>query len=149
MTCCSPFRWLLVPAVLLVATTAGAPAAICQDVTYINNIFPLAPRELRQRLTRAQAAVAEERYSDAVAEIGEESGYATARSVVDALVRELGWKAEYKAIDHPAFIQGRAAELAVGSRPIGILGEVHPEVLTGFGLTYPVALAELALQRVF
>lgn len=37
----------------------------------VNNIFPLAPRELRQRLSRAQAALEEERYSDAVAEIGE------------------------------------------------------------------------------
>src|SRR6266850_2290048 len=38
---------------------------------YVNNVFPLAPRELRQHLSRAQAAVEEERYSDAVAEIGE------------------------------------------------------------------------------
>ena len=34
----------------------------------VNNIFPLAPRELRQRLSRAQAALDEERFSDAVAE---------------------------------------------------------------------------------
>ena len=39
--------------------------------TYINNTFPLAPRELRQHLTRAQAAVDEERFSDAVSELGE------------------------------------------------------------------------------
>ena len=47
------------------------------------------------------------------------------------------------------FIAGRAARLAVAGEPIGILGEVHPEVLTNFGLTYPVALAELKLERVF
>ena len=39
--------------------------------TFINNTFPLAPRELRQHLTRAQAAVEEEQFSDAVAELGE------------------------------------------------------------------------------
>jgi phenylalanyl-tRNA synthetase beta chain len=82
-------------------------------------------------------------------EIGRESGYATARSVVDALVRELGWEATYTAIDHPTFVPGRAASVAVKGKPIGILGEVHPEVLTNFGLTYPVALAELTLERVF
>ncbi len=85
----------------------------------------------------------------ALVEIGEESGYATARSITDALLRELGWKAEYTAIDHRTFIQGRAATFSVDGREIGILGEVHPEVLTNFGLTYPVALAELTLQRVF
>jgi outer membrane protein assembly factor BamB/tetratricopeptide (TPR) repeat protein len=44
------------------------PFAAAQEV---NNIFPIVPRELRQRLTRAQAALDEERYSDAVGEIGE------------------------------------------------------------------------------
>jgi phenylalanyl-tRNA synthetase beta chain len=84
----------------------------------------------------------------ALVEIGKESGYATARSVVDALLRELGWKAEYTAIKHQTFVEGRAAEFSVDGEPIGVLGEVHPEVLTNFGLTYPVALAELSLQRV-
>jgi phenylalanyl-tRNA synthetase beta chain len=81
-------------------------------------------------------------------EIGKESGYATARSVVDSLLRELGLKAEYAAISHPTFVDGRAAEFSVDGNSVGVLGEVHPEVLTNFGLTYPVALAEITLQRV-
>ena len=85
----------------------------------------------------------------ALAEIGRESGFATARSVIDALLRELGWQAQYKAIEHPTFVLGRAAEILVAGESKGVLGEVHPEVLANFGLTYPVALAELTLQRVF
>jgi len=85
----------------------------------------------------------------AFVETGRESGYATARSVVDALMRELGWKVEYAAIDHPTFVPGRAASLSRDRAVMGILGEVHPEVLTNFGLTHPVALAELTLERVF
>ena len=96
----------------------------------------------------AETGAAEERRM-AFVEIGHESGYATARSAVDALLRELGWKAEYKAIDHPTFVDGRAAAFKVDGKPIGILGEVHPEVLTNFGLTHPVALGEITLQRVF
>jgi phenylalanyl-tRNA synthetase beta chain len=84
----------------------------------------------------------------ALAEIGRESGFATARSVVDALLRELGWQPEYKSVEHPTFVPGRVAEISLGGKPIGVLGEVHPEVLTYFGLTYPVALAEITLQRV-
>jgi phenylalanyl-tRNA synthetase beta chain len=85
----------------------------------------------------------------ALVEIGRECGYATARSVVDALLRELGWQSQYAAIEHPTFVPGRAASVAVDGKPLGILGEVHPEVLTNFGLTHPVALAELTLERVF
>lgn len=84
----------------------------------------------------------------ALAEIGRESGFATARSVVDAMLRELGWPAEYEAVDHPTFVPGRVAQVSVAGKSIGVLGEVHPEVLTNFGLTYPVALVELTLERV-
>jgi phenylalanyl-tRNA synthetase beta chain len=84
----------------------------------------------------------------ALVEIGRESGYATARSTVDALAREIGWSVEYKPLEHPTFVAGRAAQVSLAGRPIGILGEVHPEVLTNFGLTYPVAMAELTLERV-
>jgi phenylalanyl-tRNA synthetase beta chain len=84
----------------------------------------------------------------ALAEIGRESGFATARSVADAMLRELGWQAEYKSVEHPTFVPGRVAEISLGGKPIGVLGEVHPEVLTYFGLTYPVSLAELTLQSV-
>jgi phenylalanyl-tRNA synthetase beta chain len=96
----------------------------------------------------AQTGAAEKRHV-AFVETGRESGFATARSVVDALLRELGWNAEYAAIQHPTFVEGRAAEFTVDGKPLGLLGEVHPEVLTNFGLTHPVALAEINLQRVF
>lgn len=96
----------------------------------------------------AETGAAEMRHV-AFVETGRESGYATARSVVDSVLRELGWKADYSAIEHPTFVSGRAAEFNVDGQPRGILGEVHPEVLSDFGLTHPVALAEINLQRVF
>lgn len=95
----------------------------------------------------AETGAAEERRL-ALVETGREAGYATVRSVLDSLLRELGWKVEYEAIKHPTFVPGRAASCKRDGQPIGILGEVHPEVLTDFGLTHPVALAELTLQRV-
>jgi phenylalanyl-tRNA synthetase beta chain len=95
----------------------------------------------------APTGAAEKRHV-AFVETGRESGYATARSVVDSLLRELGWKAEYTAIQHPTFVEGRAAEFNIDGKSLGILGEVHPEVLINFGLTHPVALAEINLQRV-
>ncbi len=97
---------------------------------------------------QAETGAAEERRI-AFVEIGRESGYATARSTIDALLRELGWLAEYAALNHSTFVEGRAASLTVNGNSIGILGEVHPQVLENFGLTFPVALAELTLQRVF
>jgi phenylalanyl-tRNA synthetase beta chain len=96
----------------------------------------------------AETGAAEERRV-AFVETGRESGYATARSVMDALLRELGWTGEYMAINDPTFVAGRVAAFKMGDKPIAVLGEVHPEVLSNFGLTHPVALGEIILQRVF
>jgi phenylalanyl-tRNA synthetase beta chain len=96
----------------------------------------------------AETGAAEERRV-AFVETGRESGYATARSVMDALLRELGWTGEYMAIMDPTFVDGRVAAFKLGDKPIAVLGEVHPEVLANFGLTHPVALGEIILQRVF
>jgi phenylalanyl-tRNA synthetase beta chain len=96
----------------------------------------------------AETGAAEERRM-AFVETGRESGYATARSVMDALLRELGWTGEYNPVQDPTFVDGRAAAFKMGDKPIAVLGEVHPEVLTNFGLTHPVALGEIILQRVF
>lgn len=57
--------WLLGGLLLVGPSPARAQQGL------VNNIFPVAPRELRQHLTRAQAAVQEERFSDAVAELGQ------------------------------------------------------------------------------
>ena len=96
----------------------------------------------------AETGAAEKRQL-AFVETGRESGYATARSVIDALLRELGWKAQYQATDHPGFVPGRGAILLIDCVETGVLGEVHPEVLTNFGLTHPVAFALLTLARIF
>lgn len=96
----------------------------------------------------AETGAAEERRM-AFVETGRESGYATARSVMDALLHELGWSGEYMAITDPTFVDGRVAAFKMDGKPIAVLGEVHPEVLANFGLTHPVALGEIMLQRIF
>ncbi len=83
-------------------------------------------------------------------EMGTESGYATVRAYVDALLRELGLEGKYEPIEHGSFTSGRVARFTTGKRSLvtGVLGELHPEVITGFGMDHPVALAEVTLARV-
>lgn len=80
--------------------------------------------------------------------MGENMGYAYGRSIVDSAMRELGITGEYQALEHPSFIQGRAAKVALSNGLSGWIGEVHPEVLQNFSLTCPVVLGEIALARV-
>jgi phenylalanyl-tRNA synthetase beta chain len=96
---------------------------------------------------QAETGASEERRV-ALVEMGEDAGYASIRAVVDALLFEVGATGKYQADENPTFITGRAARVTTDKTVHGRLGELHPEVLTNFGLDYPVALAELCLIRV-
>ncbi|MEA1904699.1 MAG: phenylalanine--tRNA ligase subunit beta, partial [Candidatus Hadarchaeota archaeon] len=83
----------------------------------------------------------------AAAIIGDQANLTHVKAVAEALLRELGISWKVKPIEHSSFLRGRAAELLVKGRRLGILGEVHPEVILGFELEHPVAAFELELPR--
>ncbi|MEM3796735.1 MAG: phenylalanine--tRNA ligase subunit beta, partial [Archaeoglobaceae archaeon] len=71
------------------------------------------------------------------------------RSVVQAVMRELGF--DWKAVEAEdgAFIAGRQAGIVVNGENVGIFGEIHPEVLERFGIPNPVVAFELELTKLF
>ncbi len=95
----------------------------------------------------AETGAREERFV-AAAMIGTHVGYADIRAVGDALVFEMGGQMAVEPTEHPGFIAGRVAELRTpdGQR-LGIMGEVHPQVLENYGLKHPVAVFELSLEK--
>ncbi len=97
----------------------------------------------------AETGAREKRHVAAVM-IGTHVGYADIRAVVDAFVREMSATCTVQPPpgDDPRFIPGRAAILldAQGNR-IGVMGEVHPEVLEAYGLKHPAVVMELSLEK--
>jgi phenylalanyl-tRNA synthetase beta chain len=81
-------------------------------------------------------------------EMNDKAGYSSARSVLDALIREMGLgQTSYEAIEHPSFIPGRAARVTAGNA-VGLIGEIHPEILENFHLEYPVCLVDFSLTSI-
>jgi len=81
----------------------------------------------------------------AAAVIGEGLGFTSIKAVAETLLRELGISHEVRPIEHPSFLEGRAAEFVSDGRSLGIVGEIHPEVILGFELEHPVATFEFDL----
>lgn len=106
----------------------------------VDNVVGLAPS--------AETGTSEERRVTFV-EMGREAGYSTIRSVLDALLRELGSGATYRPMESPSFVPGRAATFQGQDGLTGTLGELHPQVLENFGLGMPVGICELTLHRIF
>ncbi|MBC2697695.1 MAG: phenylalanine--tRNA ligase subunit beta [ANME-2 cluster archaeon] len=71
------------------------------------------------------------------------SNFTEVRGVVDAVMRERGLEYTITGTDDPAFLKGRRAALMVDGNEIGTLGEIHPDVLTNFGLQQPTVGFEL------
>jgi phenylalanyl-tRNA synthetase beta chain len=70
------------------------------------------------------------------------------KSNLEALLMNLGLKNwTVKEAKHPSFLEGRAAAIYIKGEELGIVGEVHPEVLNNFELENPTSAFEIDLQK--
>jgi phenylalanyl-tRNA synthetase beta chain len=81
----------------------------------------------------------------AAAAIGEKGNLTYVKAVAEALLRELGVVFQVRPMDHPSFLEGRVAEFSSDGKRLGMVGELHPEVILNFELEHPVAAFELEL----
>ncbi len=77
------------------------------------------------------------------------ANFSELHSFLDTLAYYLSFSCQLKKIDHPSFIKGRVGSIVVDSKKIGILGEIHPEVLGNFKIKYPVSAFEFSLSLLF
>ena len=70
------------------------------------------------------------------------AGLSEIKSVLEALIKELGLEHRFERHDEPFFIKTRSAKVA-GAKMGGHFGEIHPQVLENFGLNMPVAAFEV------
>ena len=64
---------------------------------------------------------------------------------LDAIFSNLGIKIAVKEAEHESFIAGRCAAIYAGKERIGIIGEIHPQILKNLGLEMPVVAFEIRL----
>ena len=65
-----------------------------------------------------------------------------------ALFFYLGVEHSLEEVEDPRFVSGRTGAVMAGGRRIGIVGEVHPEVLERWGIQMPCAAVELELDGI-
>jgi phenylalanyl-tRNA synthetase beta chain len=71
------------------------------------------------------------------------------KSFLDSLLMNLCFK-NVTAIEtnHPSFLAGRAITVSLGDMEVGVVGEIHPEVLNNFELENPTGAFEIDLQKI-
>ena len=49
-------------------------------------------------------------------------------------------------MSHPSFLEGRAGRILSNGRPVGLIGELHPEVLERWQIGMPSVVFELEVD---
>ncbi|MDO9098860.1 MAG: phenylalanine--tRNA ligase subunit beta [Candidatus Methanoperedens sp.] len=104
-------------------------------------------RELPQRIFDAGEVVLScrtEQRLGAVA-IHPQANFTEIQAVVDAVLRERRIEYEVAESNDPAFIEGRRADIIIKGERAGVFGEIHPGVISNFGLEHPIIGFELGL----
>ena len=71
------------------------------------------------------------------------------KQILDSLISSLGLKVSIKEVENSSYIKGRIGEIFINELSIGVIGELHPQVLTNWDLMVPVVCLELDLEKLF
>jgi len=77
---------------------------------------------------------------------GSDANFNTAAAELQTLFYYLSREYEVEESSDPRFISGRAAAIIYRGKPIGVFGELHPEVLENWGVTVPCTAGEIDLD---
>jgi phenylalanyl-tRNA synthetase beta chain len=71
------------------------------------------------------------------------ANFSEAHSYLDLLMYYLDQPYRLEPYDHPSFLDGRGGRILVDDRELGLIGELHPEVLENWHIAVPCAAFEL------
>jgi phenylalanyl-tRNA synthetase beta chain len=74
------------------------------------------------------------------------ANFSELHSCLDSLMYYLGKPYELQPMSHPTFIEGRVGRIRVSGDEVGLIGEVHPQVLSNWQITMPCTVFELELD---
>jgi len=75
------------------------------------------------------------------------ANFSEIHSCLDVLFYHLGKEYSLEPVQHPSFLEGRAGQIIVAGKSIGVIGEVHPEVLELWQIAVPAAAFDVNLSQ--
>ena len=78
-----------------------------------------------------------------------EMDFFDAKGALESVFGRIGVSAEYESGEDPIMLPGKTARVSCGGVEVGVVGEVHPRVLTRFDIDDRVALFEVDLEALY
>jgi len=122
------------------------PGLLEVESTSAHAAFPHRTFEVGEVLQRGEDGVCRTATLLACLISGNDADLGDAHSILGALCRERELDLRLEPSDDPRFIPGRSGRVLLGGLTAGILGELHPAVLTDWGVMRPAAGFEILLD---
>jgi phenylalanyl-tRNA synthetase beta chain len=124
------------------------PNLLASEAESAHAVYPHRMFEIGKTVVRDPAHNEGTRTHDTLAFLhaDREAGFNEADAHALALFYYLSLEPRLSPVEDPRFIPGRAAEILLNGRRVGIMGEVHPRVLSNWGIEMPCAAVELRLD---
>ena len=114
----------------------------------VGRVFTSQGEQLPQETEVAAAVMAGRRWDPSWLADDSLLDFYDAKGTVGIVLARLGIDATFEPADDPSFHPGRCARIMADQSPLGLVGEVHPDVRDRFDLKpQPVAVLELNLQE--
>ncbi|MHA1410284.1 MAG: phenylalanine--tRNA ligase subunit beta, partial [Candidatus Odinarchaeia archaeon] len=85
----------------------------------------------------------------AIAVMDNKSDFTVIKELCNSFLKELGFNdIGYEECMLPSFLEGRCAEVKVNNVKVGVIGEIHPQVLVNFELETPISAAEFYFKEI-
>ena len=126
----------LIPSLLAVETTSSKSA-------YPHKIF-----ELGETVVTDSGAVNQNKTAVKLGALltHPDANFSELHSFLDTLAYYIGFSYKLKKRVHPSFITGRVGEIIVNGSTIGVIGEIHPQVLENWKIRNPLIVFELFVE---
>jgi phenylalanyl-tRNA synthetase beta chain len=79
----------------------------------------------------------------------EQATFTQCKEILSAFFRNLGLAYTLEEEERTCFIAGRSGRILLNECPIGFIGEIHPQVLSNWGIGMPVAAFEIAINKIY
>jgi phenylalanyl-tRNA synthetase beta chain len=80
-------------------------------------------------------------------ECAQKVSFTQMKQLLESLGHVFSLDFSYEVLSHPSFIEGRCAKVLLGGNEVGVIGEIHPQVLVNWNLDYPAVAAELVVSK--
>jgi len=116
-----------------------------------HHVFPQRMFEVSDviKLNKESETYTERRINLAAVSSHPTANFTEIKSFLESLLTNLGFTEwTVKETNHPTFLEGRVATISIGEIKLGVVGEIHPEVLNNFELENPTGTFEIDFQKI-